>query len=266
MQWSEMVAALGHFGLSEREAELYLTLLRKGRGTARELTRERDLDRVLGYRLLEGLRERGILQMTSERPRRYVPIAPKLLFAQALQQRESELATDQQLAERLASRLPELIQEESAAPRFQILTGGAMLYPTLGEMVARAKERVSTMITRRALRDTMRFGLHRRFGNFLASGGRFQLIVEQDPLLQGLLERFARATRDFPKAEIRQIAVQPTRMTVVDGREVLLYLVPETRNETEELAIWTNTPEFVRGHQIYFDGVWKRCKAVRAVP
>ena len=82
-------------------------------------------------------------------------------------------------------------------------------------------------------------------------------------MLRPLLERFARSIAPHPSAEIRTVSPQPTRMTVVDGRELLLYLVPETRDEAEEVAIWTNTPAFARGHQIYFEEVWKRAQPIR---
>jgi sugar-specific transcriptional regulator TrmB len=260
-----MIEALGRFGLSEREADLYLTLLRRGRGTARELTRERKIDRVLGYRLLDGLRERGVLLVTAERPRRFVPVRPQLLIERALEHRRVALSADEELARGLPDRLAGTVREDESVPRYQVLAGSAMLYPTLVEMVARAKVQVSTMITRRALRESMRFGLHRRIGSFLKTGGRFRLLVESEPLLDGLLRQFGRAVRDNPLAEIRQISPQPTRMTVVDGREVLLYIVPEVRGHIEEVAIWTDTPEFARGHQLYFDGAWKRAKSITSV-
>jgi sugar-specific transcriptional regulator TrmB len=261
-EWGEMISALGRFGLSEKEADLYLTLIRRGQATARELTRERRLDRVLGYRLLEGLHDRGVLQITAQRPRLFVPISPGLLFERVLQARRAALAADEQLATGLADQLPRMVSDDRSGPKFQVLTGGAMLYPTLTEMVTRAQTSVDTMITRRALHQSLRFGLQRRIGAFLDSGGRFRLLVEQDPRLQPLLRRLVRSTRSRPLAQIRQSAPQPTRMTIVDGREILLYLVPEVQEQGEEVAIWTDTPEFVRGHLTYFNHAWKRSKPI----
>lgn len=260
MDWSETVSTLGRFGLTEREADLYLALLRRGPATARELTKEPNLDRVLGYRLLEAMKERGVLQVTAERPRRFLPISPRLLVERVVRLRREALSQDEARGKELADRLPVLLQEAEAIPSFQLLSGAPKLYPTLGEMVDRAQAEVCTLITRRALRDSLRFGLHHRIRALLERGGRFRLVVEEDPLLRRLLERFGRATRGFPRVEIRELSGQPTRMTVVDGREVLLYLVPETRDGTEEMAIWTNLPAFARGHQSYFHGVWRRAR------
>jgi sugar-specific transcriptional regulator TrmB len=259
-KWEELVSAMQRFGLPEREAVFYLSLLRRGRATARELTRDAHVDRVFGYRILESMRGRGIVQVTAERPRRYVPTSPDLLFQRALQDRRQALATDTQLAQELSTLLPGLSAEgEDSAPRFQVLTGSATIYTFLAEMVARASEEVNVVITHRALRSSVRYGLPRHVGTFLERGGRFRMIVESDPRVRGLLDRFAQVTRRFPNAAVGQLFPQPARITLVDRAEALVFLVPEARpGAVEEIAVWTNNKEFVHGQQLYFDSCWDR--------
>jgi sugar-specific transcriptional regulator TrmB len=151
MEFEELVGSVGRFGLSDREARLYLALLRKGRATARELAHETGLDRVLGYRMLDALRIRGVVEVTAERPRRYAAVPPRALFERSLRERASSLAQDEVLATTLAEALPVLVREvNDAAPRFQVLQGTPAIFAYLREMLRRAQEEVCAMVTHRS--------------------------------------------------------------------------------------------------------------------
>src|SRR5271169_415672 len=105
MEWSELVASLARFGLPEREAKLYLAALRRGRATARELTRDATVDRVLGYRILDAMRAQGLMEVTAERPRRYAPLTPSALLDRDLRNRRTRLQEAETLAKELAEHL-----------------------------------------------------------------------------------------------------------------------------------------------------------------
>ncbi len=259
MEWKDLVASLGRFGLSEREATMYLSLLQRGRATARELSREARVDRVLGYRLLDGLVSRGVVEVTAERPRRYAPVPPSALLNRSLRERQLSLESDVHLAKTLEESLPELAKPaEDEAPRFQVLTGETLTYEYLRDMLGRAEREISVMITHRALRRSVNFGLASRLPGFLERGGRFRILVESDLRIRHLLGRFLTFSSRFPRAEVRQLHPQPVRLTLVDRREALLFLVPESRARTvEEVAVWTNAPEFVQAQLLYFDRTWE---------
>ena len=258
MEFDDLVAAVGQFGLSEREARLYLALLRKGRATARDLAETAGIDRVLGYRMLDALRIRGVVEVTAERPRRYAPVPPRALFERHLREREAGLARDAALATSLAEELPRLVRDAGdSAPRFQVLQGTPAIFAYLREMLRRAQEEVLAMVTHRSLRGSVDYGLPVELPRLLRGGGRFRLIVESDPRIGGLVRRFQRVARRYPLAELRQLSPQPTRLTIVDRTEAMLFLVPEGRHgQVEELAVWTNTPAFVVGQLHYFNVLW----------
>lgn len=258
MEYEELVNAVARYGLTDREARLYLALLRQGRATARELAHEAGVDRVLGYRMLDSLRVRGVVEMTAERPRRYAAVPPRALFERSLREREALLVQDQRLAANLAEQLPKLVRDVGdAAPRFQVLQGTPAIFAYLREMLRRAQEEVCAMVTYRALRGSVDYGLPVELPRLLKGGGRFRLIVESDPRVHRLVRRFERVARRYPMAELRQLSPQPTRLTLVDRAEAMLFLVPEARTgQVEELAVWTNNPSFVLGQLHYFNVVW----------
>jgi Sugar-specific transcriptional regulator TrmB len=257
---------MGRFGLEEREAKLYLAALRRGRATASELTREAGVDRVLGYRLLDRLRERGLMEVTAERPRRYAPVSPTTLVERDLRSRRRRLAEDEGVARLLVDHLATQISgPTSGAPRYQLLVGATQVYDHLQDMVGRARTGIDVMLTFHSLRASIDQGLQARVGPFVAGGGRVRMILEGDPRLGPTLARFRQVTRRHENAEFRERTPQPTRLTIVDGREALVFLVSEARDHhRDEVAVWTDHPKFVGGQQIFFDRIWAEAAPSRA--
>jgi HTH-type transcriptional regulator, sugar sensing transcriptional regulator len=182
MERRELILALERFGLTDREAVLYLTLLTDGPATAPVLARSAETDRVVVYRTLDSLHARGVVRVTAERPRRYLAIAPRALFDQSLDGKRASLAEDERIAHTLTETLPTWIgHKDTDAPRFQILPGAKGIYPHLREMVRRARADLSVMITHRGLRSSSEYHLQDELPRFLRAGGRFRLLVESDP-------------------------------------------------------------------------------------
>jgi sugar-specific transcriptional regulator TrmB len=263
MEWKDLLTAMSRFGFAEREAKLYLLLLSQGRATARELTRESQVDRVLTYRTLDAMRARGLVQVTAERPRRYVPIPPRVLFERSLVERRLALDEDAALARELSERLPELTTALSeGAPRFQVITGAPAIYPYLREMVRRAERELLVMITSKGLKESAQLGLYSQLPSFGRRGGHFRLLVELDPRIANLLHRFAGARRRYRNAEVRSMSPQRARLTIVDEREALVFLVPDPGVPgVEEIAVWTDTPDFVKAQLAYFRTLWDRASS-----
>jgi sugar-specific transcriptional regulator TrmB len=261
-----LASSLTRFGLSDREAVLYLASLRRGRATARELTRDAQIDRVLGYRLLDAMRARGVMEITAERPRRYAPIPPAAFLERHLRGRRDSLASDEEFARELSVQLAAAaVATSDAAARYQVLSGPSNIYDYLGEMTERAREKIEVMLTFRSMRDSLDHDFGRKLGPFMARGGTFRLILESDPRLPPTLARFQRSIRRFPSVEIREMGPQPSRLTIVDGREALLFLVPESTDRgSDQVAVWTDHPGFVQGQRSYFHRAW--LSAVRALP
>jgi HTH-type transcriptional regulator, sugar sensing transcriptional regulator len=260
MERTELLRSLARFGLTDREAQLYLALLQRGPSTAPEVAREAGSDRVIAYRTLDALRARGTVTVTAERPRRYVPLPPRTLFDEHLEAKRFAVTEDEQLATALTALLPTLAERgEGDAPRFQVLPGAPGIYPLLREMVKRATSSLSVMITHGGLRRSIEYGIPAEFPRFLRAGGRFRMIVESDPRIRLALQGFSRSSRRFPRLEIRQLYPQSARVTIVDDREVLIFPVPNGHARgVQEVAIWTDNPDFIRSQSLYFDGMWER--------
>jgi HTH-type transcriptional regulator, sugar sensing transcriptional regulator len=268
MEWEALVASVSRFGLSPREAALYLSLLRRGRASASELAREIRIDRVLGYRVLDSMRARGIVETTAERPRRYAAVAPAAILERVLRERRRSLQDDERAAKDLSERLAPLARTlPGAGTRYQVLVGERRVYDYLREMIERASAEICVMMTHRSLRESLAIGLQERLGPFLRAGGRFRMLVEAHPQLQQLARRFGRTLRRFPHAEIRQRPELSIRMTIIDQSEALVFVVPDAHDRrSQQVAIWADSASFVSGQRLHFEALWKDAPPVPSVP
>lgn len=105
-------------GFSPKEAKLYLALLGKGGATAAELTAATALKRPTVYKLLENLRERGLVTRSSRESRRFfVPEPPEQLLKNAERQKRD--------VERLLPELSDLFMAKSMRHRVRYYDGVA---------------------------------------------------------------------------------------------------------------------------------------------
>jgi hypothetical protein len=117
------------------------------------------------------------------------------------------------------------------------------------------------MITPKALRESSGFGLQNELPRLLRGGGRFRLLVEPDPRVAALVRRFESAARRFPNSTVRAVDPQRARLTIVDQREALVFLVPEADGtSTDQIAVWTDTKDFVGAELAYFRALWEHAR------
>jgi len=87
---ANLLITLQNYGLSEKEARVYLTVLELGTSIASTIARRAELNRVTTYTLLEDLKRDGIVNETSkEGVKYYSVISPDILLKQLEQKYES---------------------------------------------------------------------------------------------------------------------------------------------------------------------------------
>jgi len=82
MSQEQIVGDLIDIGFSEHEARLYLALHALGAGTAYEVAKAASLPVPNTYNVIRALTARNAVRAISQRPARYVAVAPEELFAQ----------------------------------------------------------------------------------------------------------------------------------------------------------------------------------------
>jgi len=87
---ANLLITLQNYGLSEKEARVYLTVLELGTSIASTIARRAELNRVTVYTILEDLKRDGIVnETTKETIKYYSVISPDILLKQLEQKYES---------------------------------------------------------------------------------------------------------------------------------------------------------------------------------
>ena len=107
-----MLKELQDFGLSEKEAHVYLAALEIGRATADQLAKHSKIVRSTTYVQLDSLMKMGLMSTYEEGKKTYfAPESPELLKRLLLKQKE-EMNTKEQ---ELSALLPALLQQFEGA-------------------------------------------------------------------------------------------------------------------------------------------------------
>ena len=240
-------------GLSKIQSEIYLYILGTEAITAREVSNQMNIDRVFSYRLLEGLVNLGLLEVSGTRPRTYSGMPIKNYLNRTVMERRILLEKDQEIASEL-SKVITLNYKGTRNAKYKVLSGTEEVYSSLYEMVESASESIYVLANTRGLRKSIKWKIHEGVRRLVSTGGEFKLVAGLNSDFDPTLETFLMAKKLHPDIQIRKTTQQVLRMTIVDHSEVLAFIVPEVKASVgEEAVVWTTHKEFVEAQLLYFE-------------
>lgn len=254
MNVREARQALVEIGLTSRESALFVHLVLQGASTAAELARASGIHRVQTYRLLDQLQARGLVEVTLERPRRFAAVAIREVFDRLAEEKRRELDALEAMREGMLKawrRLAGRKRTETLA-KIQILRGRPQIYRLLRRLVDEAREEVLAFTTSKGLQRSYRGGINQALVAAMERGVRARLLADLQPANAALLARVAE------RVPLRHLESQRGRFTVVDRSSVLAFLVQDeaTIRGEGEVAMWTNSPDFVKAQVQLFEQAW----------
>ncbi len=155
-----MVENLTKLGFSEKEAKIYLILLRNGPALASTLAARTGLKRVSVYSILDGLCSRGVVSYeATELGRRYLPHDPECLLY-SLEREKAELQVKWDLAKECVNSLAEInIVQQLDARRVIFLKDLTTIQAALSELFDK-NEKLYGLCSETLSQDEERFLTH----------------------------------------------------------------------------------------------------------
>jgi sugar-specific transcriptional regulator TrmB len=251
-----IIRYLQDFGLNERESKIYYILSKLGTATANEISSTSQYNRLQTYRSIKGLLDRGLVEISLERPRRYTPL--KIEHAMNLLQQEAENRILQ-----LESTKPLLLKEWAEIPDFPVLNNGYTFRIVQGSknvfkfavmLYESAEKNIDIVIKGNEL---MRWVLE-------GADDSLQKITNKQVTIRAMSE-FDRSNiigirRFLEFSNLRHVpSIDIVPLVLIDGKEVLICLT-NGRNGVPENAIWTNHPQFVAMQKSLFNFLWATSK------
>jgi sugar-specific transcriptional regulator TrmB len=253
---ASIVNYLEDFGLTEKEAKVYYILSRLGSASANEVSSATQYTRLQTYRSVKGLLDRGLVEISLERPRKYTPL--KIEHAISLLEQEAANRIVQ-----LESKKPLLLQKWAEVKDFPVsranytfrIIQGTKNVLKFGVMLYESAERDIDIIIKgseitRLVIEGIDDSLQRIAGKKVTVRGISEFDNDNIEDIQRFIE-----FSDLRHSSASDLAP----MVLIDGKEVLICLTNGS-NGLPENAIWTNHPDLVGMLKGYFNILWANSK------
>jgi sugar-specific transcriptional regulator TrmB len=238
-----LVADLKAFGLEDMEAQAYVRLARLGKARASSLSSALKINRTTMYRILERLRQTGIVETSMSRPVSFIAVEPKKALQLLIDRRKDELkAAEGKYASILEQFMKFYIPSDEAVvgAKFSILQGSDEIHRAVTRLAKGADKRISMITSVRDLGKMYYSGAYEALSAAAARGVAVQIVTEVADL--PALE----IVKHYEFAEIRHRAESKMKMVLKDDEEALMTVAGGVE---EEGALWTYSQSFASAMQ-----------------
>jgi len=259
MKEEELVSHLQDFGLSQDEAEIYTGLLRAGPSRVSQISNFIQINRVKGYRLLENLKERGLVSSTFSNPTVYSANDLKDSLHSLVSSKKFEVdrleKTKNFITKNYHTSDSALTQTNN--PHFTIISGRYNIYLRLEKMINETAKEIYIITTSKDLGMMYYTTIPDAILKAQKNGKTVRVVfeVEKDQDLK-IIERM--------KVDNYRIANLPSKGRIICGQsEALVSGYTHERsglNSNEDSAVTTNSTEFVSNMRCLCLQLWKSGK------
>jgi sugar-specific transcriptional regulator TrmB/CBS domain-containing protein len=259
---TEIISVLRDFGLTEKEAEVYLFLAKTGAQRAREVSKRLKMHKAEVYRILEVLKSRGLTEETLEFPARFVPVTFEHFLDMTIRAKREEAFNLEARKIKLLTRWQSIIPDKPSPQeaKFTVIKGRENIYSRILELVEHASTDVLAM--------TDSIGIIRS-----EQAGIFDLTEKHDIRFR-ILTNVKKENYKFVKEVLRKTlprhfeiegrhkdlgAESYPRFVIRDNDEIVFFLTPTEEASTtsqEETILWTNNVEIVSALKMFFEATW----------
>jgi len=257
---------LTDFGLTNKEAEVYLFLAKYEALTGGEITNQTKIARSLVYRILKSLQTKGLVEPTLESPTRFVAIpfekAINLIIktkqeeALQIERARNDLLDDWK---NISKNKPKLNYE-----KFVIIEERKNIYSKILQMIKETKSHFLGILTLSSLARAEQFGVFETTNIYpLKSNSKFQFITSLTSPNLKAMQLLRSKLRDAIHLKIRNPDAYVTsfpRVLIRDDEEVLFFIRPETetsKTKQSEVCIYTNCESLVQTFKGIFQDLWQ---------
>ena len=253
-----LIEKLQAFGLSAKEAHLYVLLLKYGPKTTGELAKLLHSYRVDVYRILETLAEKGMAEESVEKPTKYAAVD----VDEALQAAMMRHAYELRWMEDHKDTVLELAKQYTASDTltgdlytFKVVKGRSNTLASIEQLVKTSQATISYISSLAGISILSVSGILEHFVDAATRGVHVRYVTEIFP-------RNVNSVRDALAGgiEVRHHNdYAGMRFLVADGHESLTTITFDALHhgkDASDTAFWTNSPEYAQYLEASFELLW----------
>jgi pimeloyl-ACP methyl ester carboxylesterase/sugar-specific transcriptional regulator TrmB len=256
---------LKDFGLTSKEADVYLFLAKHKILTGGEIAKHTKIARSLVYRILKSLQAKGLVEPTLETPKRFVAIPFEKALDLIIKTRQEEALSVEKakkdlLADwRVISEAKPIVRIE----KFNVIEGSKKIYAKILYMVKETKNQLSGILPISALCRAEQMGvLEAVYKHPLKNRIKFQFVTEvnsQNINAVKLLKPKLGAKLDLKAGNHEPEMTTLPIFVIRDKEEAVIFIRPEVEEATEkqgDVCICTNCESLVQTFNGIFQNFW----------
>ena len=266
MSKTTIIESLKEFGLTQKEAEIYIFLAKHGVLTGGQIAKQTKTHRGLVYRILKSLQKKGVVESTMESPIRYSPVSFEKILNENIRIKKEEAISLEKEKNQLLSDWEKIniIKIQPSIGKFVVLEGKRKIFSKISEMISQTKNQFSATLTVTGFLYTEQLGvLDTIYGHPSKSWGKFQLLT--DLSIQNL--NALKLIRSKLKPGINLRVKDPNssfvflpRMVIRDNVEALFFVSPKSEifnKNQDQSCIYTNNASLILTLTSMFKELWK---------
>jgi len=254
----DFISRLIGFGLSEKEAQTYLHLLKYGPKTPSPLAKSLKTYREDVHRTLTSLIEKGMVRPSLDAPTVYTAVDLDTALEAALKKHESDLR-EMEVRKREIQELSRQ-QHFSPAPEmvtFKIIKSLRELVSVMVPTISKLEKGWDMVVPEQAIIFASQFGINPFTEAFIAEGGRVRVLLTDFsyasiPLVRELVQM---------GLEVRYLGQEGLVFTVFDEKISMSGINWQIRRFTGDqsiAALWTDDPSYAHYLLSTFEMLWQQ--------
>ncbi|MFX0202668.1 MAG: alpha/beta fold hydrolase [Candidatus Hodarchaeota archaeon] len=257
--------ALKNFGLTEKEAEIYIFLAKHGVLTAGEISKQTKTHRPIIYRILKSLQKKGLVEATLESPVRFSSVPFEEVLDENIRRKQEETTLLEKSKNGLLKDWNKIYGSriEPDVGKFFVIEGNRKIYSKIFGMIKQTKSQFSAILTVPELVRNEQFGVFDAiYTHPRKSKIKFQFLTElSDQNLEAIKLLNSKLKPGF---DLKARNPSPSfsllpRMVIRDKDEILFFVSPKTDfldTGQNEICICTNNASLVQTLTGIFDEFW----------
>jgi sugar-specific transcriptional regulator TrmB/pimeloyl-ACP methyl ester carboxylesterase len=257
---------LTDFGLTSKEADVYLFLARHEILTGGEIAKQTKIARSLVYRILKSLQAKGLVELTLETPKRVVATPFEKTLDLIIKTRQEEaLLVEKTKKDLLADwRVISEAKSEARYEKFVVIEGSKKIYAKILNMIKDARNQLSGILPVSALARAEQMGVFEAVTEHpLKNRIKFQFVTEvnsQNAKAMKLLKPKLKTELDLKARNLDSEITSFPIFVIRDKEEAMIFIRPEVEIATEkrgDVCIYTNCESLVQTFDGIFQNLWQ---------
>jgi len=258
--------ALKTFGLTGKEAEVYIFLAKQGVQKISQISKSLKKNKGLVYRILKSLQQKGLVEITLESPTRYTAVPFEKVIDSFIKLRRQEATQIEEAKNRLLSDWNRISQTEldSSLEKFGVIEGTQKIYKKISQMLKETEKEITMGLLVPDLLDAERLGVFDGLNETIKNSMiKFKILTqiskENLNALKILKTRFNFAL-DFRGTNQSFGLSSFSRVIIRDNEEIVLFISDErvkTSGNQNEVCLLTNCKSIIQAFGSFLNELWK---------